>query len=245
MYKFTLNENFNWLKEFLLDIKDKFKSSQNSLHKVRNEIKLISQNDTEVVVKSFKIPNIFNKILYFFGKKTKAQKSYEHALRIENFTPKPIGYIEFYEHKLLCESFFVSENFAYDFTIREVLLDDEFLNKDSILKQFVAFTYALHEQEILHLDYSPGNILIKQSGDRYEFKVVDINRMKFKKLKLKDRLKNFSMLWATDEDMKSIAVEYAKLSNADESRCIDMAMKYSHRLKARKNLKKRLKGQKC
>ncbi len=60
------------------------------------------------VVKYFKIPYFINKIVYTFFKKSKAQKSYEYALKIKDFTPKPIGYIEFYKFGLLDESYFVS-----------------------------------------------------------------------------------------------------------------------------------------
>nr|MCR4941365.1 hypothetical protein [Campylobacter sp.] len=198
-------------------------------------------NNEKFAVKSFKIPNIFSKILYYFGKRSKAKKSYEHAIKIGGFTPKPIGYIEFYKGIFLHESFYVSENFDYDFSIREPLLDPNFADRENILKLFVEFSFSLHENEILHLDYSPGNILIKKNQEKYEFKIIDINRMKFKSLNLNERLKNFSMLWANDEDMKFIAIEYARLSGADESECITKAVKFSHELKARKNFKKFLK----
>jgi len=32
------------------------------------------------------------------------------------------------------------------------------------------------------------------------FKIVDINRMEFKELTLQERLKNFSQLWAKNDD---------------------------------------------
>ena len=63
----------------------------------------------QVVAKSFKKPNFFNRIVYSFFRDSKAKKSYMYAKKIGHFTPKPIGYIEFYENKLLSESFFVSE----------------------------------------------------------------------------------------------------------------------------------------
>ena len=70
--------------------------------------------------------------------------------------------IEFYKFGLLDESYFVSEKFDYDFTIREPLLDINFPNKNEILKIFAKFTFQLHEVGIFHFDYSPGNILIKK-----------------------------------------------------------------------------------
>lgn len=243
-YKLVLNEEFKKFESFLSNIKQFFKENSNTIHKARNEIKVIKYQDENLVVKSFKVPHLINKIVYTFFKKTKAEKSYEYALKIKEFTPNPIGYIEFYKFGLLDESYFVSEKFDYDFTIREPLLDKDFPNKNDIFKSFAKFSYCLHEAGIFHLDYSPGNILIKKENDEYIFKVVDINRMKFLTFDLDLRLNNFSKLWAKDEDLKIIVKEYAKLIKLDETDLLTKALKFSHSHKAKKNFKKRLKGKK-
>ena len=242
MIKYTINKNFSKFKEFLLDIKHNFNSNQNTIHKARNEIKIIEYNSLSLVIKSFKIPHLLNSFIYSYFRDTKAKKSYEYSLRIGDFTPKPIGYIEFYKNSLLKDSYFVSENFKYDFTIREPLLDDNFKDKEEILKAFARFTFELHEAEILHQDYSPGNILIKKENDTFIFKIVDINRMKFLKLDLASRLKNFAKLWISDNDLKVVIKEYAKLVDEDEKKCLNLALDFSHKHKAKINLKKRLKG---
>ena len=158
--------------------------------------------------------------------------------------PRPIGYIEFERFGLIGESYFISENFKYDFTIREPLLDKDFLQRETVFKAFAVFTFKLHEEGIFHLDYSPGNILIKKEDGYYIFKIVDINRMEFKALSLDERLRNFSKLWAKDDDLKSIIKEYCKLMNCDEEKSVAIALKYSQDHKDKKNTKKRLKGKK-
>ncbi|MDQ1243829.1 MAG: hypothetical protein QG565_169 [Campylobacterota bacterium] len=227
----------------LKSIKSYFYNSNDSIHKARNEIKIIDFEGESLVVKSFKIPNIINKIVYTFFRDSKAKKSYKNSLEIGDFTPKPIGYIEFKKFGLINESYFVSENFKYDFTIREPLLQTDFKGKEEVFKAFSRFTYNLHEKGIFHLDYSPGNILIKEENGTYVFKIVDINRMEFKPLNLEERLKNFSKLWARDEDLKTIAKEYSKLIHADEDSSIKIALKESQAHKDRKNAKKRLRGE--
>jgi serine/threonine protein kinase len=222
------------------NIKSYFDNSGKSIHKARNEIKIID----DLVVKSFKIPHILNKIIYTFFRKSKAEKSYINGLKVGDLTPKPIGYIEFKKYGLLDKSFFVSENFKYDFTIREPLLDKGFPDRELIFQSFAKFSYNLHQKGIIHLDYSPGNILIKKEDGNYIFKIVDINRMKFKKPTLDERLKNFSKLWAKDEDLSIIIKEYAKLIGQDEKESIKKAISFSKKHKDIKNLKKRLKGQK-
>ena len=241
-YKFILNEEFKKFEYFLCNIKQFFKENSNSIHKARNELKVLEHENQKLVVKYFKIPHFINKIVYTFFKKSKAQKSYEYALKIKDFTPKPIGYIEFYKFGLLDESYFVSEKFDYDFTIREPLLDINFPNKNEIFKAFAQFTFDLHENGIYHLDYSPGNILIKKENDNFIFKIVDINRMKFLNMDLEKRAKNFSKLWAKDEDLEFIAKEYAKIYEKNNEEFISKTISFSKKHKAVKNFKKRLKG---
>jgi len=233
----------NEYSELLKNIQSYFKESQNSIHKARNEIKIIDFQDKSLVIKSFKVPHFINRVVYTFFRDTKAKKSYENSVKIVQFVPKPIGYIEFKKSLLLQESYFVSENFKYDFTIREPLVERDFLDKEKIFKEFALFTFKLHVEGIFHLDYSPGNILIKRENEGYVFKIVDINRMKFKTLSLDERLENFSKLWARDEDLKIIIKEYAKLYKSDEESCIKTALKYSQAHKNRKNAKKRLRGE--
>ncbi|MDH4945456.1 lipopolysaccharide kinase InaA family protein [Sulfurimonas sp. C5] len=241
-YKYDINKDFNNFKDFLLNIKEYFNTKNNYIHKARNELKIIPFKDLDTVVKSFKVPNIINKIAYTFFRDSKAKKSYEYSLKIGDFTPKPIGYIEFYENFLLNESYFISEKFDYDFTIREPLLDKNFSDRENIFRAFARFTYQLHQHQILHKDYSPGNILIKKENNDYTFKVVDINRMEFHPLSIKECLQNFDKLWAKDDDLTIMIQEYANISDLNVQDSIEKALYFSQKLKNFKNMKKRLKG---
>ncbi|MEN8303381.1 MAG: hypothetical protein ABFQ64_04855 [Campylobacterota bacterium] len=228
--------------ELLTNIRDYFKESATSIHKARNEIKIIDYGNQKLVVKAFKVPNLLNKIVYTFFRGTKAKKSYENSLRISKFVPQAVGYIEFRRFGLLSDSYFISEQFEYDFTIREITTGADLKDRENIFREFAKFTFLLHEDGILHKDYSPGNILIKASENGYEFKIVDINRMEFKELSVDERLKNFSQLWAKDEDLRIVIDEYSKLIDKDADSCFQKAVEYSQRHKDRKNFKKRLKG---
>lgn len=244
MFKYTTNPKYKELfKDFLININTFFAKNNNTIHKARNELKIIHINNIDTIVKAFKIPNIINRIAYSFLRDSKAKKSYEYSLKIGDFTPSPIGYIEFFENGLLAKSYFVSEKFDYCFTIREPLLDDDFEDKEEILKAFARFTYQLHEAGIFHKDYSPGNILIKKEEMNYIFKIVDINRMQFMSLNTEDRARNFSKLWASDAELNLMAQEYMKFYQTSED-FIEKTCFYSNKNKRIKNFKKRLKGQK-
>lgn len=241
-YKYQLNVDSQKFKDFLLNIQSFFSANTQTIHKARNELKIIQYDGVETIVKSFKVPHLLNRVVYTFFKDSKAKKSYDYSLKIAQFTPKPIGYIEFYNSALIAESYFVSEKFEYDFTIREPLLDFKFNDRDEILRAFARFTYELHQAEILHQDYSPGNILIKKESNSFIFKVVDINRMEFRPLTLDERLKNFNKLWANDVDIRTMILEYAKIAHEDTEKSVQIAQNYNTKHKNRINMKKRLKG---
>ena len=244
MHKIIINNSFDSFHDFILNIQSHFNNNTQTIHKARNELKIIQYKDLETVVKSFKTPNLLRRIIYTYFRDSKAKKSYDNSVKLQNFTPKPIGYIEFFQNGLINESYFISEKFEYDFTIREPLLDNTFKDREEIFKEFARFTFRLHQNNILHQDYSPGNILIKKENTGYIFKVVDINRMEFKELSLNDRLKNFNKLWANDEQITIIAKEYATLSAEDENTCIAMALYENTKHKNKMRLKRRLKGKK-
>jgi len=241
---YIIHPTYEHIKKFILSIPISFQKEKSTIHNARNVIKVLNYQEKSYVVKSFKVPHLLNRIVYSLFRNSKAKKSYENSLKILDFVPAPIAYIEKKKSTLIHQSFFISEHFKYDFTIREPMHDTNIKDTLAIFKQFAEFTYKLHNQGVLHLDYSPGNILIKKEKDNYIFKIVDINRMEFKTLTLDERLQNFSKLWAKDEDMKVIIKEYAKLMDADENYCIDKAIAYSQKNKDIKNFKKRLKGKK-
>lgn len=242
-YKYILNDNTPLFKDFLLNIRASFQKSDQSVHKARNELKIIHSNNLYTIVKSFGIPNIIRRIIYTYFRDSKAKKSYEYSLKLNHFSPQPIGYIEFYKYNLLSQSYFVSEKFDYDFTIREPLLDKNFNDREEIFKAFARFSLELHNHGIFHNDYSPGNILIKKENEKFIFKIVDVNRMKFFQLTQKDRAKNFSKLWADEKTLTVIVNEYKKAYESSNT-FLNEVLYYSNKNKQIKNFKKKLKGKK-
>ena len=244
-FKYKINPNYTNFKDDLLSIKSIFNSADNSIHKARNELKIIELQGVKCVVKSFKIPHLVNRIAYSYLRDGKAKKSYLNAMRLQELdvtTPEPIGIIEFFSFGLLKESYFISKYEPYDVTIREVF-HHKIENHQEILKQFTNFTYEIHKKGVWHVDYSLGNILITQDGSNYKFSLVDINRMIFKNITPEDGLKNFNKFWAKDKnDLVIIAKEYAKLTNYNEEKAIETVLNEAKSLEDKVNLKRRLKG---
>lgn len=242
-FKCDFPSQYAALQETFRDIRSIFSGDEHSIHKARNELKIIHLDGIKTVVKSFKIPHLLNRIVYTYWRKSKAYKSYHNALRLHELgisTPQPMALIEFFESGLLADSYFISEYFEYDFTIRTPLLEP-LEDREAIFTAFAAYTYDLHQKGVWHLDYSPGNILIKRTEAGYQFSIVDINRMEFKEICPIDGCENFNKLWASDEELEIIGREYARLSGLEEAVAVNAIKRHNDANKRVKNLKKRLK----
>ncbi|MCI4405980.1 MAG: hypothetical protein JHC35_01690 [Sulfuricurvum sp.] len=242
-FKCDFQSKYLFLKESFENIQSIFSQDDHSIHKARNELKIINLSGVKTVVKSFKVPHLLNRIVYTFFRHSKAYKSYHNALRLQELgisTPQPIALIEFFSSGLLAESYFISEFFDYDFTIRTPLLEP-LEDREAIFTAFAAYTYELHRKGVWHLDYSPGNILIKRIDQGYQFSIVDINRMVFKPISPLEGCENFNKLWAFDEELEIMGREYARLSGLDETTTIAEMKRHNDANKRVKNFKKRLK----
>lgn len=245
-YKYILNPNYNNFKDDLINIKDIFINSELSIHKARNELKIIEIQGIRCVIKAFKIPHIINRIAYTFFRDGKAKKSYSNGIKLLNLditTPEPIGIIEFFKNGLLEESYFISLYEPYDFTIREVFRH-EVEDCKNILIQFSEFTYNIHQKQVWHEDYTSGNILITKQKDNYKFSLVDINRMQFKEITNFNGLLNFIKFWAKETDLEIISNKYAEFSNLDKDKAFKFLLENTRKLQKKANLKKAFKKDK-
>ena len=180
----------------------------------RNVIKILTIGGERYNIKEFKVPNLVNKIVYKFFRKSKAERSFLYATRLLKagiLTPSPEAFVEYKSAFTFGSSYYISKQLTYDFTIRKLIDEPECDDYDNILRQFTQFTYRLHENGIHFLDHSPGNTLIKKEDGVYKFYLVDLNRMDFKTLSYDERLANFARLSPKDYMLDIISDEYAKL----------------------------------
>lgn len=244
--KYRLNPKFATFKEDLLRVAASFDASSHSIHKARNELRVAAMHGTEVVIKSFKVPHIVNRIAYTFLRDGKAKKSFLNAMELQKRgvpTPEPIGYIEFFSGGLLAHSYFLSVRTPYDFTIREAFHHD-IGDHRAVITAFAAFTYALHQKGVWHVDYSPGNILVVREAQGYRFSLVDINRMHFKPVSGYEGLANFSKFWAKEDDLRLMARTYAELAGLDAEKAERVAFEYARKLRQKTELKRRMRAKK-
>ena len=202
-------EILHFIKEFNSDLGTIFGNGD------RNIIKLFDLDGQLINIKSFKIPNIINKIAYKHFRKSKAKRSFEYAtILLEKGvgTPKPLAYFENFNSLGLRDSYYVSEHLETELTFRELVEIPDYPDHEKILRQFTKFSFDLHEKGIEFLDHSPGNTLIKKNTDgNYDFFLVDLNRMNFHEgIDFDLRMKNMSRLTPQKEMIAIMSDEYAK-----------------------------------
>ncbi len=205
----------------------------------------------EVVIKSFRKPNFINRIVYCFFRKSKARRSYEYAqklIALDIGTPKPLAYYEDFGNFGLEGSYYISEFIPYDLTYRELVQIPDYPDHENILRQFTQFSFHLHEKGVMFKDHSPGNTLIQKiSEGKYQFYLVDLNRMEFHdSLNFDQRMHNLRRLTPKKDMVEIMADEYAILYKKPKEKVLDALWKetsdFQNQFRRKQKLKNRYKN---
>lgn len=197
------------------DLPEVFSCCGNTIYRGRNHIKVIDVSGieeiglTEVVVKQFHRPNVFQRIDYSFIRKSKAERAYRNANRLRRRgigTPENLGYVEEWKHGIYQRSYYLT---AYDEGVRLSELQEE---KLQLIHEFAYFVARMHESGLVHRDLNPSNILChwNKTDKNYEFSLVDINRMKLysKKPNIKQCMKDLMTFSAQQEVYEYFVKQY-------------------------------------
>lgn len=214
-----INPEYQYLKDFIARLPETFLTEGEYLHDGRNKIKIFDVNGLRINVKRYRIPLFFNRFVYIHFRQPKAVRAYDYALKLQALninTPSPIAYILDKRSGLLGYSYFISVQVPYTrrfYEFGNAELNDE---QQMILQEFGRYTAVLHEHQVYHQDYSPGNILFDLQDNKPEFCLVDINRMEFGPVSQSKGCVNFARLWGSPAMFKIIAKEYARTRKFNE-----------------------------
>ena len=196
-----------------------------TLHSGRNFIKRIEiagpdAEPIEVAVKAFAVPAAVRGFAYANLRSSKARRCMINAEKLAQMglgTPDPVACIEYDEYRCLRRSYYVSRYWPNEHDLTALLYRGVPSGADAqaLLEALAEFTAAQHDRGVLHLDYNPGNILVRATGDGFEFALVDLNRLRFRDLDIGDRLSGLARLTTRDDCLRIIGRRYARLHGAN------------------------------
>ena len=168
---------------FVNNLPEYFSTHGRTIYDERNVIKMFTPDEAGacVVVKRFRKPNIIQRIVYSFFRKSKAQRAYRNAtelLRRGVSTPTNMAYLETWQGALFEYGYYVTAVDAAP-PIRDRLITPDVFDH-AMAADFARFVADLHSKGILHNDLNSTNVLYHDGIDGHStFSVIDINRMKF------------------------------------------------------------------
>ncbi len=223
-----INPKYEHLREWLARLPEDFERLGEVIYDRRNQLRVITAPDGSVViVKRYCKTHIVNRVVYSLGiRLPKGKRAFLYPARLLERgidTPEPIAYIEQRTCGLLGLSYFVSVQSPLRHTLYE-FSDAREGTYEEMAEALGRFTAMMHDREVLHLDYSPGNILWDKDEEGYHFAVVDINRMRFGKVGIEDGCAALCRLWGPKRFIESTARSYARARSFNEDEAVRLTM---------------------
>ena len=224
-----INKKYEHLREWLERLPEDFEHLGEVIYDKRNQLRVIEAPDgTLVNAKRYCVPHAVNRVVYSLGiRQPKGRRAFLYPTRLLDRgidTPEPIAYIEPRNGiGLLQESYFVSIQSPLRHTLYE-FGDAQEGTYEEMAQELGRFTAMMHDREVLHLDFSPGNILWDKDDKGYQFSVVDINRMRFGQVDIKDGCAALRRLWGPKRFIELIARHYARARAFDEEEAVRLTM---------------------
>lgn len=247
--KVVVNPKYKNFTEFVKHLPEHNYVAGRIYRNYRNIVERVNVGGVELVVKQFKKPTEFNRVVYTFIRPTKAKRSYEYSLKLLNMgfeTPDPVGYMEMKLHGIFHTGYYVC--LYTDYKSIGDLMNLDFYDKDpsriKILKEFI-FAFAsycvdLHKHHITHNDYNKDNILYKIIDGKFHFSLIDVNRSNFKTHSRLQFASDLAHLGCSPVVVAAIVVEYCKIRGWDYAQVGMGALYNAERLKNKRTLRARL-----
>jgi tRNA A-37 threonylcarbamoyl transferase component Bud32 len=212
------------------------------IYKSRNTVYRLTINGVALVIKAFHVPNLINSVVYTHLRKSKAQRSYQNAKKLQELgfrSPDPIAFGEVLVDNRLRQSYYISVDVPGD----DLRNWEDKPDCDALLRAFAAELVRLHRAGVLHKDFSPGNVIYTREEDgAYRFHYIDLNRMEFNVHSRKKLMTMFSKINVDLAQTLRLAALYAMSAKDDmKATCNEAAeahAEYSTMQRRKKALKK-------
>lgn len=208
---------------------DFFEHGGHIIHNARNQIKVFEVNGQKINVKKYCIPPIINRIFYSYKiRRPKAKTTFVNAQEILKrgfLTPHPYGYIiERNAAGMITFSYFFSEQ------LTDVTPVGHSCTDKALITALAQYTARLHGSGLLHIDFTPNNILYRHVNGSYQFYLVDINRFSFRPdaWPVRKVLNNLMKPFENDEMLVFFVQQYAKARGIDADQIIKHVLRLRH-----------------
>ena len=224
-----LNPSYEHLRSFICQLPDKMDTEGTYVYGGRrNLIKTFTAPDGTILnVKRYKKPSFPNNSIYSTGlRKPKGERAFRYAaiLREKGIeTPEAVAYIEDRSTGILRYSWFISLQCPYAHLLYEMGNATE-ETYAPLAKALASYCADMHGKGVLHLDFSPGNVLWEKDEEGYHFSIVDINRMRFGNVSMEQGCRSFARLWGPKHFLQLLIREYARLRSFDVQKAEDILM---------------------
>lgn len=206
---------------FVASLPERFERGEGEvIYDGRNQLRRFVVEGHRLIVKSFRVPNLVNRIAYGWLRASKAQRSFEYATRLRSIdidSPAPVGWIAERSGLLFGRSYYACLESTLPYTYKDIMAGT--LSPDlehSALEAIGRTTARLHEAGMTHKDYSRGNILFGSAADgSISVEIIDLNRIRFGAVSIEAGLANlFERLPVTPEQHKIMESAYREARNS-------------------------------
>ncbi|MDR2038913.1 MAG: lipopolysaccharide kinase InaA family protein [Bacteroidales bacterium] len=180
--KTVINPKYEYLSDFIGKIPDETYCHDKVYKNQRNIVKKVTVNGIPLIIKRYKRPTLANCFIYTFFRMSKAQRAYEYGFRLKEMgfdTAESIAYIEIRRNGFFHTGYYISEYLPH--RLLEVMENYYYALRSEILSDFVNFTIRQHQAGIFNKDYNLSNIFFYKEGNRWEFVLIDTNRIQFRR----------------------------------------------------------------
>ncbi|MFP4082070.1 MAG: lipopolysaccharide kinase InaA family protein [Candidatus Aminicenantes bacterium] len=185
------------------------------IHQGRNRMGVLSlpwldRKKVEVVIKEFRLRGVDRvKSIFLKEKAAKAWAGAQVLMERGVKTPQPVAYLEKRGKLGVERSYYVCQKLSGVEEIRFLfrrLSSSELRDLAGVLSRYIS---SWHSQGICHRDLSDGNILVSRDNQKYEFYLVDTNRIRIKKrIRLLPRIKNLIRLGIPGHSQRFFLAQY-------------------------------------
>ncbi|MBP5693712.1 MAG: hypothetical protein J6W86_08425 [Bacteroidales bacterium] len=230
----VVNPKYENLRPFIEGILSRSYKADKVYRNFRNIVEDTTVDGVRMVVKIFKKPTEFNRVVYSFLRPTKAKRSYYYSIRLRESgvdVPEPIGYVE--KSKGL---FFHTGCYVCLYTDYSSIADFKDVDISSpqarhFITEFSLYVADFHSKGFVHNDFNIDNILYKVIDGHFHFQLIDLNRVKFNNRSLQKCAKDISYIHFGSAMKDQIIELYCKARDLDKK-------KFSAMVAARRNKSK-------